>query len=102
MDDDILRYLVSLDKRHQREGNYAEWMLSQERADIAGPRNHVRIVTWRNLRDLCKAASLDETKLIAAYRESLNTDDVLFVEWEEVASESTSDRNGLESSSRDG
>lgn len=91
MDELISRYLASLDKRHQREGNYAEWMLSQERADIAGPRNHVRIVTWGNLRDLCKAAGLNEANLIAAYRESLDSDDILFVEWEEVASEPTSD-----------
>jgi hypothetical protein len=95
MDETIARYLASLDKRHQREGNYEDWMLSKDRADIAGPGHHVRIVTWSNMRDLCTASGLDERVVTAAYREALETNDLLFVEWEEVASEPTSDRGRL-------
>lgn len=75
--------LKALDRWHQREGTYEEWMMSKERADIAGPKNVVRVINWVNLHDVCKRAGLDEHKVALAYREAVKTGDVLFVEYEE-------------------
>jgi hypothetical protein len=74
--------LKALDRRHGSDGDYVDWMLSEERAKIAGPKRKVRLLTWNNLHELCQKAGLNEQKLIAAYQEALDTDDVIFVEYE--------------------
>lgn len=80
MDDDELK---RLDRLHGGKGKYAEWMLSDERAALAGPNRKVRVVNWNNLHEIAVKANLDEQKLAAAYQESVDTEDVLFVEYEE-------------------
>ena len=74
--------LKALDRLHGSKGDYVEWMLSEERAKIAGPKRKVRMVTWANLHEVCMKAGLNEQKLVAAYQEALDTDDVIFVEYE--------------------
>lgn len=82
MDDTEKKNLEELDRFHQRKGDYEEWMLSEERTHFAG-NQIVRVINWTNLREVCQKAGLDETRVIAAYRESIETGDVLFVTYEE-------------------
>lgn len=75
--------LKQLDRLHGQRGDYIEWMLSQERAQVAGPGRKVRMVTWANLHEICQKSGMDEIKMRAAYQHALETDDVLFAEWVE-------------------
>ena len=76
--------LSDLDKQHQKRGDYEEWMMSDERKQIAGPNHHVRVVNWRNLEEVCEKAGLNPIKMRAAYQQALAAGDVIFVTYDEV------------------
>lgn len=88
MDDAARQNLKKLDRYHMRKGDYEAWMLSEDRTHFAGNQK-VRIVNSTNLHDVCVKAGLDESKVAAAYRESLETGDILFVTYEQDDSQNT-------------
>lgn len=75
--------LAELDRRNMRLGQTEEWMLSDYRKEVAGPNNVVRIISWNNIDEVAYKADMDVHKLSAAYQEALQTDDILFVTYEE-------------------
>lgn len=82
MDDAARLELAKLDKFHMRKGDYHEWMLSDERTHFAGNQK-VRVVNYSNLEEVCRKADLDVEKVRVAYKESIETGDILFVTYEE-------------------
>lgn len=74
--------LDQMDRFHMKRGDYAEWMLSDERTHFAGNQK-VRVVNSRNIPELCLKAELPEDKVREAYAEALATGDILFVTYEE-------------------
>lgn len=82
MDDATLKNLKELDRFHMRKGDYHEWMLSDERTHFAGNQK-VRVVNYSNLEEVCRKAGLDVEKVRTAYKESIETGDILFVTYEE-------------------
>lgn len=82
MDDVQRKTLEDLDKFHMRKGDYADWMLSDERTHFAGNQK-VRVINWSNLHEVCEKAGLDEKQVTQSYQESIETGDILFVTYEE-------------------
>lgn len=82
MDDAQRQNLAKLDRFHQRKGDYAEWMVSEERTHFSGNQK-VRVVNSSNLHELCVKAGLDEAEVQRAHDEAVNTGDILFVTYEE-------------------
>lgn len=78
--------LAELDRFHMKKGDYAEWMLSEERTHFSG-NQVVRVINWSNLREVCRMSGLDEARVVAAYHEVVQTGDILFVTYEEDTDE---------------
>lgn len=77
--------LPELDRRAQQQSKYEEWMMSAQRKHIAGPNHHVRVVNWKNIDEVCYKAGLDVHEVSKAYREALDTGDVIFITYDEVS-----------------
>lgn len=82
MDDTARSELERLDRFHQKKGDYEEWMLSEERKHFAGNQK-VRVVNYANLEEVCAKAGLDVETVRKAYKEAVETGDIVFVTYEE-------------------
>lgn len=83
MHESVRRLLNDLDAESQKQGKYDDWMMSPDRARIAGPSHRVRVLTWRNIDEVCHKAGLDVLEMSKAYRKAIEKGDVIFVTYEE-------------------
>lgn len=74
--------LEKLDIWHQMRGDYEEWMVSEERDHFSGGQT-VRIVNSRNLSEVCQKANMPEDVVRAAWKEALETGDIVFITYYE-------------------
>lgn len=74
--------LEALDRWHMKRGDYAEWMVSEERTHCSGGQV-VRIINSENIPELCLKSHIPEDVVRAAYKEALETGDVLFMTYYE-------------------